>query len=177
MPMSAPSSVFKVRRTSSCTAPSGRSRIQSEPPGSTEPFNFGPSNMPPVTGTIRRSPSGVLPSICGAPVESEMLNSNAARTSVMRTSSVASSGGVGIHHIQDNRPIVAAEAARARGIETALRDQRALRRDARLARELEGIAQVLTGVIGAEGVLGEAARQHRLHPVVAERAAVGGALG
>src|SRR5258706_3536869 len=43
--------------------------------------------------------------------------------------------------------------------------------------ELERIAKVLQRVLGGERLLGEFHRQHRLHAVVAQREAVGGALG
>src|SRR5712671_7188565 len=42
-----------MMRTSSTLDPSGRRTIQS-PPGSTVPLSFGPSNVPPDTGTITR---------------------------------------------------------------------------------------------------------------------------
>src|SRR5204863_5633917 len=49
--------------------------------------------------------------------------------------------------------------------------------DLRELGELERVAHVLQRVLDGEGLLGELHRQHRLHAVVAQREAVGGALG
>src|SRR5690242_13793256 len=40
---------------------------QSAPPGRTRPRNPGPSNVPPVMGTMRRSPAAVQPISCAGP--------------------------------------------------------------------------------------------------------------
>src|SRR6185312_14671671 len=62
-----PDSVSNVYRASSSAAPSGRTICQSAPPGTTRPRSPGPSNAPPVIGTIRRSPAGARPISCTGP--------------------------------------------------------------------------------------------------------------
>src|SRR3712207_4137137 len=66
-----------------CAVPSASTRSQSAAvPGSTSPRSFGPSTVPPVTGTMRSSPFRPAPTFCGAPVESDMRNRNSLRSGI-----------------------------------------------------------------------------------------------
>src|SRR5260370_35431573 len=123
---------------------------------------------PPKSAVAARARSSISPGTRQAPRQAR--SSGSAELAGSRTA-------VGIHHVQDHGPVIPAEAAAARGIETSLRDFGALRRDTGLAGELEGIGEALTGALATEGVLGKAPREHGLHPVIAERKAIAGAFG
>src|SRR5688500_9007354 len=70
-----PSEVCSVWRASRSATPSARITCQSAPPGSTRPESRSPLKRPPVMPMMRRRPSGVSPSSCGAARTISALNS------------------------------------------------------------------------------------------------------
>ncbi len=62
--MRAPSSVSRVRRTSSSRTPSPLRSVQSPPPANTFPRSRAPSNWPLAIGAVTRVPRGTAPILC-----------------------------------------------------------------------------------------------------------------